>query len=111
MRRRAFQDEMALLRLYDYPASANCYKAPRRRAGAHEALTILDRHLASRPFLAGDRYSIADIAVYAYAHLADEAGVATSEYRHFRSWLERVAAQPGFMDDLAPYPPNASVLA
>jgi glutathione S-transferase len=86
-------------------------EAARRRAGANEALGILDRHLASRPFLAADRYSIADIAVYAYAHVAEEAGLVTAPYPHFRSWLERVAAQPRFMDDLAPYPPNASVLA
>jgi glutathione S-transferase len=83
----------------------------RRRAGAYEALAILDRHLSTQPFLAGDAYSIADIAVFAYAHVADEAGIATSPYPRFREWLERVAAQPRFTDDLAPYPPNASVLA
>jgi glutathione S-transferase len=86
-------------------------EAARRRAGAHEALAILDGHLATRPFLAAGTYSIADIAVFAYAHVAEEAEVETAGYRHFRAWLERVAAQPGFMDDLAPYPPNASVLA
>jgi glutathione S-transferase len=86
-------------------------EAARRRTGAHEALCILDGHLASHPFLAADAYSIADIAVFAYAHVADEAGIATDGYPYFRAWLDRVAAQPGFMDDLAPYPPNASVLA
>ena len=86
-------------------------EAAARRRGARETLTLIDRHLASRPFLAADRYTIADIAVYAYAHVADEADVDTSGYPAFRAWLDRVAAQPGFVDDLEPYPPNASVLA
>ena len=86
-------------------------EAESRRRGAHEVLTVLDGHLASRDFLAGDRYSIADIAVYAYSHLAEESGIDTSPYPGFRSWLERVETQPGFVDDLEPYPPNASVLA
>jgi glutathione S-transferase len=86
-------------------------EAESRRRGAYEVLAILDGHLAGREFLAGDGYSIADIAVYAYSHLAEETGIDTSPYPGFRAWLERVAGQPGFVDDLAPYPPNASVLA
>ena len=85
--------------------------AERRRTGAHEALALLDRHLSTRAFLVGDRYSIADIAVYAYSHVADEATVDTAGYPAFRRWLERVEAMPAFMNDLQPYPPNASVLA
>src|SRR3954452_2251561 len=85
--------------------------AATRRAGAHEVLGILDAHLAEHDFLAAGRYTIADIAVYAYAHVAEEASVDTHPYPHFRAWLQRVESQPGFIDDLAPYPPNASVLA
>jgi glutathione S-transferase len=86
-------------------------EAQRRHAGAHEVLEILDRHLADQLFLVGDRFSIADIAVFAYSHVAEEAGVETSGYPSFRAWLDRVRAQPGFVDDLEPYPPNAAVLA
>ena len=86
-------------------------QAERRRAGGREVLAILDRHLASRSFLVGDRYTIADVAVYAYAHLAEETGFDTAGHPSFRAWLTRVEAQPGFVDDLAPYPPNASLLA
>jgi glutathione S-transferase len=82
-----------------------------RREGAHDVLRMLDDHLASRPFLVEDEYTIADIAVYAYSHVAEEAGVDTSGYVRFRAWLGRVEQQAGFVDDLAPYPPNASVLA
>ena len=85
--------------------------AEARRIGAHEALRILDRHLAERHFLAADRYTIADTAVYAYGHVAEEAGIDTSGYPSFRTWRQRVRLQPGFIDDLAPYPPNAAVLA
>jgi glutathione S-transferase len=85
--------------------------AEERRASGREVLRILDDHLASREFLVGDRYSIADIAVHAYAHFADETGYDTPAHPRFRAWLARVEAQPGFVDDLAPYPPNASVLA
>ena len=86
-------------------------EAQRRHAGAHEALAIVDRHLADRTFLVGDRYSIADIAVFAYAHVAEEAEIDTTAYPQFGAWLDRVRAQPGFVDDLEPYPPNASVAA
>jgi glutathione S-transferase len=85
--------------------------AVRRRDGAYEVLQILDDHLSSQPFLTAVGYSIADIAVYAYTHVAPEAGIDTSSYPHFLRWLARVRAQPAFVDDLAPYPANASVLA
>jgi glutathione S-transferase len=88
----------------DDPAAA-------RRAGAYETLQILDDHLAERPFLVGGRYTIADIAVYAYAHVAGDAGIDTTQYSHVERWLARVREQPAFMDDLEPYPPNASALA
>ena len=82
--------------------------AVRRREGASQALGMLDRHLSEAPFLVGDRYTIADIAVYGYAHVATEAGIDVAPLPAFSGWLERVAAQPKYMDDLAPYPPNAS---
>ena len=85
--------------------------AAERREGAHEVLGILDGHLGERDFLASGRYTIADIAVYGYDHVAEDAGLDTSPYPSFRAWRDRVAAQPGFIDDLEPYPPNASVLA
>jgi glutathione S-transferase len=91
--------------------SADSDEAAHRREGAHEVLGILDEHLRSQQFLVGESYSIADIAVFAYSHVADEAGIDPTPYPHVRRWLDRVAAQPRFVDDLAPYPPNASVLA
>jgi glutathione S-transferase len=84
-------------------------EAVRRKAGAEDALGVLDAHLTNRSFLAADRYTIADIAIYAYTHVAHEAGVDTSPYPAFGAWLARVEAQPRHMNDLEPYPANASV--
>ena len=69
---------------------------------------MLEDHLQTRDFLAADRYTIADISVFAYSHLAGEAGIDLHPYPLVRSWLDRVTDQPNFVNDLAPYPPNAS---
>jgi glutathione S-transferase len=83
--------------------------AERRRRNAHEALTILDAQLREHDFLAADRYTIADIAVYAYTHVAEEAGIELDSHPAVRAWLDRVASQPGFVNDLEPYPPNSKL--
>jgi glutathione S-transferase len=59
------------------------------------ALAAMERHLDGREFLVGERYSIADISLYAYTHVADEGGFDLCPYPAIRGWLERVAAQPG----------------
>jgi glutathione S-transferase len=81
--------------------------AERRRAAGRDCLRLLDQHLETRDFLAGQRYSVADISVYAYVHVAEEAGFELGDYPAVRRWLARVEATDGFMNDLAPYPPNA----
>jgi glutathione S-transferase len=66
-----------------------------RMRGGHAALKAMDRHLASREFLVAERYSIADIALYAYTHTADEAGFELDGYPAVRDWLDRIVEQPG----------------
>jgi len=66
-----------------------------RRQAGHRALAALERGLGDRPFLVGDRFSIADIALYAYTHVAPEGGFELGGYPAICKWLERVAAQPG----------------
>jgi glutathione S-transferase len=83
--------------------------ARQRRAQGHEVLSLIDAHLAERQFLVADRYTVADIAVYGYMHLADEAGYDMSAYPNIECWFERVTVQPGYMNDVEPYPPNARV--
>jgi len=68
--------------------------AERQRVG-YLALDALERGLADRAFLAGDGYSIADIALYAYTHVAHEGGFELAGYPAIRDWLGRVAGQPG----------------
>jgi glutathione S-transferase len=60
-----------------------------------KALRALEGGLQDRDWLAGDSMTIADIALYAYTHSADEGGFSLDEYPAIRAWLERVAAQPG----------------
>ncbi len=82
-------------------------EAVRRREGAEAALALLDQRLSEHDFLAADRYTIADISNYAYGHVAAEAGLDLDRYPAVQAWLARVAAQPGYMNDLEPYPENA----
>jgi glutathione S-transferase len=84
-------------------------EAQRRREGSYEVLGLLDAHLAQREFFVGDRYSVADIGLYGYVHVAGEAGLELEPYADLLEWLARVREQPGYMNDLAPYPPNSHV--
>lgn len=74
-----------------------------KRAAAMRALDILDAELATREWIAADAYTIADLALYAYAALADEAGFDTGGWPHFVAWTQRVRAQPGFDATVDPY--------
>jgi len=82
-------------------------EARRRHEGAQQILALMDEHLRAREFLAADRYTIADVANYAYVHVAGDAGLDLARFPAVAAWLARVEAQPGFIDDLEPYPPNA----
>jgi glutathione S-transferase len=63
-------------------------------AKAHEALAVLERGLEDREFLVADRFTLADIALYAYTHVAPEGGISLEAYPKIRAWMARVAAQP-----------------
>jgi glutathione S-transferase len=71
------------------------HRLPAWHEGGHAALAALERHLAEREFLVGGRYSIADISLYAYTHVAGEGGFELTAYPAVRAWLDRIAAQPG----------------
>jgi glutathione S-transferase len=74
-----------------------------KRKGALRTLALLDRELTQRAFIAGDDYTIADIALFAYASRAEEADVPLAPFAAFRAWVARVEAQPGFLADAHPY--------
>jgi glutathione S-transferase len=66
-----------------------------RRRGGYAALDAMEGHLARHEFLVADNYTIADIALYAYTHVAEEGGFELDGYPAIGAWLQRVAAQPG----------------
>ena len=67
---------------------------PGKREAGVAALGVMEGHLAKRAFFAAERYTIADIALYAYTHVAEEGGFPLAPYPAIRAWLARVAAQP-----------------
>jgi glutathione S-transferase len=71
------------------------------------ALEMLEAHLAGRLFLVGESCTIADVANFAYTHVAEDAGYDLSRYPAVTAWLKRVSELPGFVNDLLPYPENA----
>jgi len=74
-----------------------------RHGASMKALGILDRELASRPFIAGDAYTIADISLFAYTSRAHEAKLPLGDFANVVAWIERVEAQPGFLAKMYPY--------
>lgn len=80
---------------------------PARLELASSALATLDRRLAHRSFLVGESCSIADLANFAYTHVAPDAGFALAEHPAVGAGLHRVQELPRFIDDLIPYPDNA----
>jgi len=70
-------------------------RLPERTAAGHRALAAMERHLDERQFLVGDGLTLADVALYAYSHVADEGGFDLERYPALRAWLERVASEPG----------------
>jgi len=67
---------------------------PAKQKLGYAALDVMEGHLKTRPFFVANRYSIADIALYAYTHVADEGGFDLSRYPSIRAWLDRVRSQP-----------------
>jgi len=70
---------------------------PGKREAGDSALRLMDEHLAHRAFFVGDRLSLADVALYAYTHVAGEGGFDLARYPAVTAWLERVAAEPGHL--------------
>lgn len=65
-----------------------------KRKLGYDALGVMEGHLTSNDFFVADRYSIADIALYAYSHVADQSGFDLVGFPAVRAWLDRVQAQP-----------------
>jgi glutathione S-transferase len=68
-----------------------------KREGGFKALGIMEAHLAEQDFFVNNRFSIADIALYAYTHVADEGGFGLEGYVAIRAWIDRIEARPNFV--------------
>lgn len=78
----------------DHPRRA---ELPRLRERGHQALAVMEQHLASRDYFVGDQCTVADLALYAYTHKAADGGFELATYPALRAWLSRVEALPGFV--------------
>ena len=70
---------------------------PKLRERGHQALAVMEKHLASNAWFSSIGYGIADVALFGYTHCADEGGFDLTAYPKVRAWLDRVRAQPGFV--------------
>ncbi|MBN3921740.1 glutathione S-transferase family protein [Nostoc sp. NMS4] len=68
-----------------------------KRESGYAALNLMDKHLTSEDFFVGERYTIADIALFAYTHIADEGGFDLTQYPAIQAWIERVKNQPRYI--------------
>jgi glutathione S-transferase len=67
-----------------------------KRPGGYKALDVMEQQLSSNDFIANDKFSIADIALYAYTHVAHEGGFDLSKYAAVRKWLTRIESRPRY---------------
>jgi glutathione S-transferase len=70
---------------------------PGKRAAGEAALKLMDEHLATRPYFVGEALTLADIALYAYTHVAEDGGFRLGDYPAVQAWLARVAAAPSYL--------------
>jgi len=74
-----------------------------KRQAALRALGVLNREFAQADFIVGQRYSVADISLFAYSHVARDAGLPLDDFPNVLRWIERVRAQPRFLATVHPY--------
>ncbi|MFK7855528.1 MAG: glutathione S-transferase family protein [Granulosicoccus sp.] len=74
-----------------------------KRSASLKVLSILDHRLKSNTYLCGQNYSIADISVFAYVHLAQEAHLPLENYQYVQRWIDAVKSQPGYLAQVYPY--------
>jgi glutathione S-transferase len=92
------EPNIAVLRFW---AHAGIEPGPREKlekfTGGQSALEAMERHLSGRSFFVGERPTVADLALYAYTHVADEGGFEIARFPAISAWLARVAGLPGYV--------------
>jgi glutathione S-transferase len=79
----------------DHPSHAHL---PQLHERGYQALAVMEKHLQARDYFVDDRYSIADIGLFAYTHRAADGGFDLTSYPAINAWLQRVRAQPKFIE-------------
>ncbi|SEE34670.1 glutathione S-transferase family protein [Pseudomonas anguilliseptica] len=85
------------IQLYQGLPEARCSEYEECHVRGHKALKVMEKQLQRTPYLVGENFSIADIALYAYTHVADEGGFDLAPYPAIRTWLARVASHPRYI--------------
>ena len=80
---------------YSGDAERHAETVERRTPAGYRALGAMEQHLDGHPYFVGDALTLADIALYAYTHVAHEGGFELQAYPGIRAWIDRVAAEPG----------------
>lgn len=83
------------LSLFAPPDDRNLELIMEKQVKGNAALDVMERHLAANDYFVDTQYSIADIALFAYTHIAHEGGFDLTKFRYIRAWIERVEAQQG----------------
>lgn len=69
-----------------------------KQAGGHRALAVMEGQLSRTPYLAGESFTIADISLYAYTHVAPEGGFDLSPYEAIGAWMDGIRSRPGYVE-------------
>ncbi|MDH4048245.1 MAG: glutathione S-transferase family protein [Gammaproteobacteria bacterium] len=85
-----------IIRYLGNPADRQADLAAKRKGG-YKALDVMEKHLLNYAYFAGEAFSIADIALFAYTHVADEGGFDLSNYPAIRSWIRNIERRPAFV--------------
>ena len=86
-----------LRKIHPDPGSQRAF-ADSKMNGGYRALEVMESVLKNSPFFVGGRYTIADIALYAYTHVAHDGGFDLERFPAVRAWIARVRQQPGYVD-------------
>ncbi len=84
-----------IIRYLGNPANKRAVLKEKKKAG-YRALGIMEQQLSDNDWMAGRDFSLADIALFAYTHVADEGGFSLKQYPGIRRWIEQIEARPNF---------------
>lgn len=90
------------LSLFAPPDKRNLELIKEKQVKGYAALDVMERHLAANDYFVDNQYSIADMALFAYTHIAQEGGFDLTKFRYVRAWIEGVEAQPGHIAMIDP---------